>query len=273
MNWDKKKKLCFAALAIALLAILLIEIFFARWLRATDIGNIYYETTVRAIGFVAFAVLIVFMDFGNIFKFRGIKSLKDRIFIAISFVIAINNFPFISVLSGDAYVSGNSIDIALFAIQCFVVGGFEELAFRGFAFILILQKLEKSTKGAFVSIALSSVLFGLIHIINVFAGAGIGNVLLQIGYSALIGGLASVVLLKTHNIWYCVVLHALYNFNGGLVSNFGGGTIWTMPEMIFTAAVSVAVAIYVVYEFIKIPEREIESLFIKKRGELRNDNL
>ena len=81
--------------------------------------------------------------------------------------------------------------------------------------------------------------------------------MLQIGYSFLIGGMCSVVLLKTGNIWYCVILHAVYNFAGGVVPNCGSGIIWDTPTVILTAVVAVAVAAYVIALLFRIKPCEI----------------
>ena len=104
-------------------------------------------------------------------------------------------------------------------------------------------------KGLFWSLILTSAVFGGVHLINVFMGAGIGGVILQIGYSFLIGAMCSVVLLKTRNIWLCVLLHAIYDFSGTLMPTLGAGTWWDTPTVIFTAVLAVATTAYLVWQF------------------------
>ena len=77
--------------------------------------------------------------------------------------------------------------------------------------------------------------------------------MLQVGYSFLIGGMCSVILLKTRNIWYCVFLHSVYNFAGGITS----GNMWTAPQIAFTAFVAVIIAVYVVWTLVKITPKDI----------------
>ena len=72
--------------------------------------------------------------------------------------------------------------------------------------------------------------------------------------------MCSVILIKTSNIWYCVIFHSVYNFAGGVVPECGGGSIWTLPEIILTAAVSVVVAVYVIALLVKIKPYEIDAL-------------
>ena len=84
--------------------------------------------------------------------------------------------------------------------------------------------------------------------INLFESSP-GAVFLQIGYSSLIGAMCSVVLLKTSNIWLCVIIHGIYNFAGALVPRCGEGEIWDLFTVVLTAIVSVAVAAYMIVIF------------------------
>ena len=273
MTWSKKRKISIAVIALAILAVAVIEIFFAGNLKASEYGNEFYEILIRGIGIVVFCTLIIMLNMGKILLPSKNRKLCEILFLLPCFLIAINNFPIASILSGDAYISFDAVDICVYAIKCLFVGGFEELAFRGFVFLLILERMKKNTKGALLSIFISSVLFGAIHIVNLFAGADPLGVLLQVGYSALIGALCSVVLIKTRNLWYCIALHTLYNFCGGIVPAFGGGTIWTASEVTVTVVVSILVTVYVVVTFIRIPSNDIELLFNKKEGDRKDGNV
>ena len=116
----------------------------------------------------------------------------------------------------------------------------------------------------FFSIIFSSLIFGAIHIVNLFAGSGIVPVILQLGYSFLIGSMCAVILLVTKNIWFSVVIHALFNFAGGVmptfVSNF---KIWTVGEIILTVVVSLIVAAYVIKMFFKYDLEKLQKILNK----------
>ena len=261
MTLTKNKKLCLIAIVCAALVLLCVELFVAPCLKATVNGNTFYEIIVRAVGIAVFTILTVAMGYGKIFAPKLKMNFSCFIFLCGCFLIAINNFPFAALFDGKVYVAVDWIGFAFYGLLCLFVGGFEEIAFRGFLFMLLLDRGKKNTKGAFLAIVLSSVVFGVVHSVNLLSGAGAISVILQIGYSSLIGALASVMLLKTHNIWYCIVLHALYNFNGGLVDRFGVGNMWTPSQVALTATVAVLVAVWVIYEFIRIPEEKIKTLF------------
>ena len=148
----------------------------------------------------------------------------------------------------------------MFALVCVCTGLFEEIAFRGCIFTTALREGRKTRAGVFFAIVISSAVFAAVHILNLFAGAGIGFVALQIGYSFLIGALCAVVYIRSTNIWYAVILHSVYNFAGSVVNECGSGEIWTVPQIIFTAIVSVCVGIYVIYQFFKIDDRDIDKI-------------
>ena len=129
-----------------------------------------------------------------------------------------------------------------------------------------MEKRRSSTKDLFVSIVLSSAVFGVIHLVNLFTSSP-GAVLLQIGYSFLIGAMCAVVLIRTANIWLCVILHAVYDFCGSLVPTFGEGVIWTAPEVVLTVVISLAAAVYFILALVRTDVRCIDRIYKKTSEE------
>ena len=134
------------------------------------------------------------------------------------------------------------------------------MAFRGVVFLSLLEGRRKTKLGAFMSIAITSVVFGVVHLVNLFTGASPAAVLLQVGYSSLIGAMCSVVLMKTANIWLCVVLHAVYNFCGNVVPTLGGGSLWDTPTVIITAILAVATTAFMTVAFFKMKPQELDRI-------------
>ena len=219
----------------------------------------------RFCGGMLCVILISGFFTGQFFKFN--ISLRKLLVFLPCMLIAINNFPFVTVFSGEAYINGRWEKILLYAVFCISVGLFEEMAFRGCIFSFVLQRRGRRVVDVFWSIVISSAIFGAVHIVNIFMGADPGGTVLQIGYSFLIGAMCSVILVKTHNIWFCVILHAVYNFAGGVVPNCGGGIIWSVPEIILTAVVALIVAVFVIYTLLKITPDDIEGVFKKTANE------
>ena len=259
---SKKKsltvKIIFAALLVVLLAI---EVIY----RVSPFDKELYMLLSRSVGGGACLLFMIEFSFTSILSPIGNKKPLLWLLTIPGFIIAINNFPFVSFFAGDCQVKSDAGSLLFYALICLGTGFFEEMAFRGCAFMLVLKSRTQSKGKIFLAIFLSSVVFGLIHIVNIFSSGPIA-VILQIGYSALIGALCSMVLLLTRNIWLCVILHAAYNFCGGIIDGYGTGIQWTVPEIIFTAAVSVIVAIYFFILFFKMPTGFADELFLKKKN-------
>lgn len=159
-----------------------------------------------------------------------------------AFLVACNNLPIIPLLTGQAQVTAPLPDVLLFALGCLAVGLFEETAFRGFALPLALEVLKPTRKGRFLAVLISSVLFGCLHFLNLFSGAGIGPTLLQVGYSFLLGGLLGALVLATGRLLPAILCHTVYNFCGRLVPTCGTGEIWDAPTVVITVVLSLAAA-------------------------------
>lgn len=133
--------------------------------------------------------------------------------------------------------------------------------------MILLEKKRSTTKEIFWTTVVSSAIFGAVHLLNLLGGAGVGPTIMQIGYSFLIGGMCSIVLLKTKNVWLCALLHGIFDFCGFLLPTLGRGTWWDTPTIIITVVLAVFTAIYMIFALIRITPQSIESLFDKERKE------
>ena len=220
-----------------------------------------YSLVSRALGITLCLSLIFYCEFSGILRIHSNGFWKKILSILPCWIIALNNFPIIPFARGEAYIDSDIPPILLFALQCLFVGVFEEMAYRGCVFMLILRSNKGSTAQIFRAVVVSSALFGLVHIVNLFAGGGPVATLLQVGYSFLIGAMCCFVLMRTGSIWHCALIHAVYNFCGGVVANYGGGSIWTLPEVILTVVVSLIVAVYVTFALLKTDKKYADALF------------
>ena len=85
------------------------------------------------------------------------------------------------------------------------VGFIEEILFRGYLF-KILEKDNQKT-----AIIITSLTFGIGHIVNLLNGADFIPTLIQILYSISIGYLFVKILIKTKSFWPCIITHSLLN--------------------------------------------------------------
>ena len=183
-----------------------------------------------------------------------------------AFAVVINNMPILSMIWGDAYIiHGAPVYWIWFALESLAIGLFEEITFRGVILLRFAESRRSTHKGLLWSILLSSAVFGAMHAINLLAGASPVAVLMQVGYSFLIGAMCAVVLFKTANLFLCVVLHAVYDFCGMLLPTLGGGHWWDTPTVVFTAILAVAVTAYMVVLFARMNPRETDRLYAPER--------
>lgn len=178
--------------------------------------------------------------------------------------VVVNNLPILALLSGSARVDRSDL-VWLFALDSLMIGLFEELAFRGVLFPVLLESRCQTQRGIRLTAVVSSAVFGLIHLVNLLEGAGFAPTVLQVGYSFLIGGMCTVVLLKTGNLIFCILLHAIYDFCGGLLPTLGSGSWWDIPTVIFTAVLAVAVTAWMLYLLFRITPEEAGRIFPNKK--------
>ena len=263
MNKPSKRNICLAVALISIILLIACEAFCTSSLFGDGISQTVAQSidmiATRLLGGIAFLAMLVNLGYRVLNPIRS-PFFKSLVFSIAAFVIAINNFPISPVIKGEAVVREPWWSVALLFVECMCVGLFEEMAFRGVVFLGILRKNPEDRLWAFTSIAISSVVFGLVHLINIFESSPIA-VLMQIGYSALIGAMCAVILMKTANIWLCVFIHGLYNFCGAVIPRCGVGKIWDTFTIVLTVIVSVIVAAWFIITFIKGRFEQVKEIY------------
>jgi len=226
------------------------------FIKNKKISLLLAQIIIRSIVIIFAIILLKQYRFAVLKKF-SIKSCIVMIILAL--VVAINNFPIIGLIKKDVVCHENVYTVLLFCANCLIIAITEELVFRGIIFplciIAISNRINKPLTQAYKNfwcVVISSGFFALTHLVNLFSGASIGAVSLQVGYSFLIGAMLAICMLETKNVLVCVVIHFVYNVGGLLCqSNIGvaQGIIWDNATMIITAIIGVVV---LVYFFVKI---------------------
>lgn len=96
-------------------------------------------------------------------------------------------------------------EAALYVISMLFVGVIEELIFRGFLFTALLRG------GVRQAVVISSLTFGLGHIVNLFNGAALLPTLLQLVYACAVGFMFTVLFYKGGSLWPCMITHGVLN--------------------------------------------------------------
>ncbi len=97
------------------------------------------------------------------------------------------------------------LESVLHIISMLCVGFIEEIIFRGFLFTALSKN---GLKQAFI---ISSVTFGIGHIVNLLNGAEFLPTLLQILYAMAIGFLFTLLFYKSKCLWPCIITHGMFN--------------------------------------------------------------
>ena len=251
--------------AIAVAAPLLLWIEYGPPLTADEVLlPLVQMSLTRTIAAAVFLVILLSQGYRVLNPIRA-PLLKSLLWTIPPFLVVVNNMPILSMLRGDAYiVHSGAVYWLWFAFECLAIGLFEEIAFHGVILLRLAEGRRTTHKGLLISILLSSAVFGAMHAVNLFVGANPGAVLMQIGYSFLIGAMCSVVLFKTANLWLCVTLHAVSDFCGSLMPTLGAGSWWDTPTVVFTAVLAVAVTVYMIVLFARMDPRETDRMYAAK---------
>ncbi len=238
------KNLFLIVLFVMVIITLIIMEFFDNQLFDNLIASKMVENSIlRFLGGIIFMVIMFRIGLSKLFSFQ--KPLKSLLIIIPGLIISINNFPIIAYFSGRTVLTEPIYTVYLFTIECISIGFFEEIIFRGLILTLLLQKFPKTQKGTFQAVIFSSLIFGFIHLLNLFTGASFNNTLLQIGYSFLIGMMWAVMYLKTKNIWLIMILHASYNFFGQVMFQLGNVTNrYDIYTIVITVVIAITVTVY-----------------------------
>lgn len=97
------------------------------------------------------------------------------------------------------------VQAALYVISMLFVGVLEELIFRGFLFTALLRG------GVRQAVVISSLTFGLGHIVNLLNGAALLPTLLQLVYACAVGFMFTVLFYKGGSLWPCMITHGVLN--------------------------------------------------------------
>ncbi len=192
---------------------------------------------------IAIIIMIILMKYDILNPFQ--KKRWKTLFVAVpALLISLNNFPIIAFLNGQATLHADA-HVYAFLLQCISVGLLEELIFRGLLLTYLLDRFKKHKYGIMKAIVISALIFGFIHLLNLFSGASIIPTLLQVSYSILTGLMWATLIVITKNIWIGAILHALYNFTGLLFPTLGIITNqFDTLTIIITISLSVLVAIF-----------------------------
>lgn len=117
------------------------------------------------------------------------------------------------------------LESVLHVISMLGVGFLEEIIFRGFLFKAMSKTSVKS------AILVSSLTFGMGHIVNLLNGRDVLETLLQLCYACAIGFVFVIIFYVGKSLWPCIITHAAVN----ILSAFSNQEIASVSRSVFAA--------------------------------------
>ena len=165
-----------------------------------NFGITSYKTTI--INLILTSTIIIFIIKNKLLYYYRLTSFpnpkKYLYFIPLILLISVNLFTGFNI--------NNPISEIIFYILSMICVGFlEEIIFRGFLFKILEKDNQK------LAIIITSITFGVGHIINLLNGAELIPTLIQICYCISTGYLFAIIIIKSNSLWPCIITHSLVN--------------------------------------------------------------
>lgn len=159
----------------------------------------YRSTIINTIFSIALIVLMIILKRTSYYGLKKVTNKKKYLyFIPLLLIVSVNLWSGINI--------NNSAKEIIFHILTMInVGFIEEIIFRGFLFKMMEKNnLKRAT-------IVSSVTFGIGHIVNLLNGADLIPTLMQICYAIAIGYVFVTIFYKSKSLIPCIITHSLIN--------------------------------------------------------------
>lgn len=151
----------------------------------------------------AFSALLIILTVSlKRVQYYGLTKVKNPkkflYFLPLLLIVSVNLWSGIN-------INNTPEEIVFHILTMINIGFIEEIIFRGFLF----KMMEKDNRKA--ATAVSSITFGIGHVVNLFNGAELIPTLFQICYAISIGYLFVVIFVKSKSVVPCIIAHSLNN--------------------------------------------------------------
>ena len=184
---------------------------------AADLLGDYGIQLMIELGMLAVMVGMTFLlRMGRVFTCRGRGFWKSLVPAA----VILGLYALAGVESLVFYVGSplqHPVHILLFVLCMAVVGITEELTFRGLIAGMLYDKYGATPAGVWLSVMVSSLLFGLVHLSNA-AGADLSGVLIQMVGAIALGMCLAALYFRCRNLWAVAAVHGFMDFCALLTS-------------------------------------------------------
>ena len=196
----------------------------------------YMKSITVLVGVVLSIIIIIFLKKNNLLEKYGLCSFKGNLKSFLYFI------PLLAILTVNLWngikMNTSVINTILFIISMLCVGFLEEIIFRGFLFVSMSQNGLKS------AIVMSSITFGIGHIVNLLNGGDFVPTLLQVFYAIAIGFLFTIMFYKSKCLIPCIIVHTVFN-SLSIFSVENSSMTFDVITCIFLCVVSIGYALWI----------------------------
>lgn len=185
---------------------------------------------ILAIGIFAFVKRFHLEEKYGLVKWKG--NAGDYLFFLPMLILMTGN------LWGGVGLAYEGLAQVFAVLSMLLIGFIEELIFRGFLFRALLKKDPTP-----VAITISAVTFGIGHLVNLLAGQGGMESLIQVFFAIAWGFLFTFVFYKSGSLWICIIVHGLVD----VFSKFAAPEGNSGYEYLYTAAAILGSMAYCFY--------------------------
>ncbi|PWG62185.1 CPBP family intramembrane glutamic endopeptidase [Bifidobacterium callitrichidarum] len=162
----------------------------------------------------------------------------------------------VSLWNGVA-MNASITETALFIVSMVCVGFIEEIIFRGFLFKAMYRDNIK------LAVFISSITFGIGHIVNLLNGEDLIPTLLQVCYATAIGFLFTIIFYKGKSLLPCIVTHEVINSLS--IFSVNNSLMGTVITAVVLCVICIAYALWILRKTHR-PDKDEEGAVRRKSG-------
>jgi len=217
----------------------------------------YRSTIINTVFSIGLIILMIILKRTSYYGLTKITNLKKYLyFIPLFLLVSVN-------LWNGVNINNSTSEIIFHILTMINIGFIEEIIFRGFLFKMMAKDNIKS------AIIVSSITFGIGHIVNLLNGADLIPTLMQICYAISIGYLFVIIFYKSKSLIPCIITHCLVNslsiFNiENVISLYVSSVFLIIVPWVYAIYINKKVKIGVIYEWDYISSNTIFSTSVKQ---------
>lgn len=158
------------------------------------------------------------------------KDMRKYLFFIPMWILATGN------LWAGFALSYQGVSLVIAVLSMMLIGFVEEMIFRGFLFRAMLANGNKAA-----AIIVSSVTFGIGHLVNLFAGQASFDTVMQVIFAVSWGFILTMVFYKSKSLIPCIIAHAMID----VFSVFGAEN--RLVDQIYILATVIVSIVYCIY--------------------------